>query len=102
MISGQIKEIIKGYINNAKLSDLVLGVVTVATPLKIKIENGLEISEKFLIVPEGLSRETYKIEVLGEEKTVVFKDVMLKVGDKVAMIKAVGGQKYYVLDRVIE
>lgn len=102
MISGQIKEIIKGYVNNAKLSDLVLGVVTGTTPLKIKIENGLEIPEKFLIIPERLSKGIYKTEVLGEEKAVTFKDITLDLGHKVAMIKATGGQKYYVLDRVIE
>lgn len=100
-MTGVIKEIVKGYINNIDLADLELGIVTATNPLKIKISNGLTLSKNLIMVPERLLKEEYRVRFLGEYRTIVFDDMKLKAEDKVIMIKDVGGEKYLVIDRVM-
>lgn len=101
MISGPIKDLIKAYIDNAKLSDLFFGNIVNENPLTVKIDNGLEVTQKFLEIPESLVKDTYEVEYQGQLRILKFNDIKLKKGDKVALLRAMGGQKYYILDKVV-
>lgn len=120
MISEAIKEIVAGYMNNAELADMETAEVVAINPLKIKLSDLADpIENKFLIVPERLIKDTYEIEVpqltfnhtcsncskefhdIKAVGTIKIKNVILEVGDKVTVLKAKGGQKYFVLDKVV-
>lgn len=83
MMVDYIKEIVKNYLNNKELADLEIGVIVSENPLKIKIPNLIEpIGTAFIIIPVRLNNS-------------------FEIDDKVAMLKAMGGQKYYILDKVV-
>lgn len=83
MMIDHIKEIVKNYLNNKEMADLEIGVIVSKSPLKIKIPNLIEpIDTAFIIVPIRLNNS-------------------FEINDKVAMLKAMGGQKYYLLDKVV-
>jgi len=83
MIVDHIKEIVNNFLSNKELADLEEGVIVSTSPLKIKIPTLIEpIGTAFIIVPLRLNNS-------------------FEVNDKVAMLKAMGGQKYYILDKVV-
>jgi len=83
MMINYIKEIVSNFLNNKELSDLEMGLIVSVNPIKIKIPNLIEpIGSSFLIIPIRLNGS-------------------FLVNDKVAMLKAMGGQKYYILDKVV-
>ena len=100
-LTSVIKEIVRGYVSNLDISDLQMGSVVSENPIKVKIENGMVLPKSLLIIPEKLVREEYRVSYYGEERTMIFRDKKLKVGDSVIMVKGVGGGKYLVIDRVI-
>lgn len=121
MISESLKKIIEGYMNNSELADIETAEVLSINPIKVKLGDLAEpLESEFLIVPERLIKETYEIEVpqLTVKHTcsscnkeshniqgmgvIKVKNVTLKVGDRVTLLKAKGGQKYFILDKVVE
>lgn len=70
----EIKEVVKNYLNNAKLSEFTTGTVA---------ENGIMISDK-LVIPYEL--------VCGNLKTSVVS------GDKVRLLRNNGGKQFYILE----
>lgn len=70
----EIKTIVQGYLNSIKLPTLVIGTV---------VSNGVRVSDK-LIVPFEL--------VSGNLKKTI------KSGDKIRMIRNLGGQEFYILE----
>lgn len=80
-------------------SDLVFGVVTSTSPLKIKVdENGLELDRRFFILSRMVQPLTVSITIDGKTGTgTVFR--ALQTGDKVIMLKVQKSQRYYVLER---
>lgn len=79
-----IKKIALNLMENQLLSTFMFGVVTNEKPLKILIEQRLELDEDFLVLTKSL-----------------VKDEELKKGEKVVLIRQQGGQKYLVVDRVV-
>ncbi|HAY3897734.1 TPA: DUF2577 family protein [Escherichia coli] len=79
-----IKEIVSNYINYANLSDVVFGTVLEVEPIKIKLDTNtnLQLGEPFIIVTDRFKKEP------------------LKAKDRVVLIKATGGQKFVVLDKL--
>lgn len=84
MMVDAIKQIVLNYLNYANLSDVVFGKVTGSSPLKIKLEtsSNLEITEPFLVVTDRFKKEPPTI------------------GDRVVLIKASGGQRFVILDKL--
>ena len=84
MIANTIKEIVSNYINYANLSDVVFGTVVASNPINIKLDisSNLQIGEPFIIVTDRFKKEP------------------LEVGNKVVLIKATGGQKFVILDKL--
>lgn len=89
-------------------ADFCIGTVTAAAPLSIRLEEGMELTEPFLVLTEN---------VLEWEETGIFRtwtdtegdrwsyyrmirDRKLKQGETVALLRAAGGQQYLVLGRV--
>lgn len=84
MITNKIKEIVINYINYANLSDIVFGTVVASNPIKIKLDtsSNLQIGEPFIIVTDKFKKEP------------------LEGGNKIVLIKAKGGQKFVILDKL--
>lgn len=87
-------------VNATKPVEIVLGIVLSTQPLKIELEQKLSLSEAFLIIPEELTDRTVKIIIDGEEKEIEIKNA-LQTGDKLALAKIQGGQKYLVISRLV-
>lgn len=86
--------------NNPKTpTDRVLGVVTSTSPLKIKIENRLEIDSNFLTLMTPVKELKIPFNSHGESHTItVFEN--LKAGEQVVMLAVSSGQHFIVLDRM--
>lgn len=116
-------------VNNSKPADIFYGTVQSISPLTIFIDQKLILSEKFLIIPESLTDyeteisfdnpsikqvfTTWNMEETSEStpSKISFKEKIkhkitvynsLKEGEKVILLRQQGGQKYMVLDRVVE
>ena len=92
MVGNKLLKIMQeaGKMPTGETTDLLFGVVTSVSPLKIKIDNRFEVDEKFLIL-SALVKET----VLPD----IFLWRGLIVGDKVRVLRVNQGQMFYVLER---
>ena len=75
-----IKRLAVAAVEQKQLSTFIVGSVVAASPLKIKIN---QIDKEFFTM------------------TQTAKDAKLKKGDKVALIRAYGGQSYLLIDKVV-
>lgn len=116
-------------VKNSKPTDIFYGTVQSISPLTIFIDQKLILSEKFLIIPESLTDyeteisfddpsikqvfTTWNMEETSEStpSKISFKEKIkhkitvynsLKVGEKVILLRQQGGQKYMIVDRVVE
>ena len=116
-------------VNNSKPADIFYGTVQSISPLTIFIDQKLILSEKFLIIPESLTDyeteisfddpsikqvfTTWDMEETSEStpSKISFKEKIkhkitvynsLKTGEKVILLRQQGGQKYMIVDRVVE
>lgn len=91
-----IQSIIKDTLESQKLTNICYGKVSSISPVSVRLDNDILLTQRFLIVPEHLI-----------EKTIIFDDTEyvtqpgLAVGEKVALLRNSGGQSYYILDRVV-
>ncbi len=99
-----VKEAAVQAIMTKKPCDYIVGTVTSASPLKIKLSDGdgLELPSDFLHLARNVTDyETHvSIEDGGKQKMEVYN--ALKKGDKVIMIRKWGGQDYIVIDKVVK
>ncbi len=87
-----------------KGADLCIGTVVGESPLSIRLEEGMELTEEFLILLEDVyeREETGQILISGGEwrSYRMLQDKRLKGGEAVALLRAAEGQQYLVLGRV--
>lgn len=109
-----IKEIVQKMIIAEKLTNITPATVISINPIKIQVSQKLILWQDFIVVPENLTNHfTYMTSVEDSfndikdkskynerKKYIVYSG--LKVGDKVILARAAGGQKYYVIDRIGE
>ncbi len=89
-------------------ADFCIGTVTAAAPLCIRLEEGLELTEPFLVLTEsvleweetGILRTWTDTEGDRWSHYRMIRDRGLKQGETVALLRAAGGQQYLVLGRV--
>ena len=85
-------------------ADFCTGIVTAESPLTIRLEEGLELTEEFLILTENeLEWEENGIISIGSGNWSSYRmkrDRRLKTGEAVALLRAADGQQYLVLGRV--
>lgn len=91
---GLIRQISNKEMERQSPADLFTGVVTSASPLKIKIDGRLELGENFLMT-SALCKENVK--TIDGQRVVIWRG--LQTGDKVRMLRCGHGQLYYILDR---
>lgn len=96
-----IKKIAVDAINASKPTDVVFGKVISETPLKIKVDQKLILTERQLVLARDLTDYEIEMEMEpyeGRKKFRVYN--ALKNDEKVIMIQVSGGQKYIVIDRI--
>lgn len=85
-------------------ADFCVGTVTQAAPLTIRLEEGLELTEAFLVLTEEAleAEETGRIQIEGGSwrEYRLKRNRNLQTGEAVALLRAGGGQQYLVLGRV--
>lgn len=123
-----IKKAAKEAVDASQAADFCYGTVTSASPLKILVEQKMELTSAQLVLCRNVTNYTTTVTVtvdgadwLTEDKsggtgdsafaahnhsikgtkTVIINNA-LKAGDKVVLIKKQGGQEYLVLDRVVK
>lgn len=74
-----IQEAVSRIINASKLTEPTVGNVVSTSPLSVKITDKITLQRNNLILVKGIN---------------------LEVGDSVLIIRAAGGQKYYVIGEV--
>lgn len=102
--------------SDSEYSDVVYGRVISTAPLKVQISNSMIIDDNFIVLgkhigsfsmsgslttteeKKGKDGEKPKSEQSTKPATFTF-DNSLKVGDKVTMIRADGGQQFYLFER---
>jgi len=125
-----IKKCQQEQINQMQLANVAIGVVVGINPLQIDIDQKHTLSEKFFILTRNVtdyqvemtvehvtephnhthtimdtytgsgqaSHETHEHKYEGRKLFYVHQ--ALQVGEKVVLVKAQGGQKYYIMDRL--
>ena len=83
----------------AQPCDFLFGTVTSADPLKIRVEQKMELGEAQLILTRNVSDYKVRIEREGEPEFEIKIKNALKVGEQVVLLKQRGGQKFLVQDR---
>ena len=112
VLRGLVKQTMDAY----NLADILFGVVVNTKPLTINVEQRFTITEEFLILTKNVKKytTTATINWTTEEKSInanhnhsingtksITINNELKQNDKVILVKASGGQKYVVLDKVV-
>jgi len=119
-----------GAAEDKGMADVIFGQVTGTSPLTVKIDNRFELDEDFLIVPRSLTDYAINITVdhstephshthaitdtysgggsastevhshaYTGTKTITIHNALAS-GDQVIMVRAMGGQKYLITDKV--
>lgn len=85
-------------------ADFCIGTVTKAQPLTIRLEEGLELTETFLVLTKAVSEEEEMGRIQLEDgmwrEYRLLRRKRLETGEAVALLRANGGQQYLVLGRV--
>jgi len=106
-----IKMICSGFLDNLDFSDVVLGEVLSVSPVSIRVSDKLVLNENQVVLSDKVT--DYVVEITENplcpenpsndsdfkrrKKYILYNG--LKVGESVIMIKAFGGQMYFVIDR---
>ncbi|MEG0416391.1 MAG: DUF2577 family protein [Erysipelothrix sp.] len=97
-----IRNIVKNYVDDSNPADYVYAtIVSIGTSsCSIKLEKtGTTIPSSMVDIPAGLSKKEIKIKIEG----IIYDaevDAQLKIGDRVMVVKKLGGQKYAVVGKV--
>lgn len=99
-----IKQAAKDAIDAENPADLRFGTVTSVAPLQITVTPSFILPEPLLVVPEHLKNHMVDIGKMGPNGSMRPYQVMvysgLAINDRVAMLRAKGGQHYFILGRI--
>ena len=76
-----------------------IGTVSCASPLQIMIDQRLSLSKEHLVLCSSV-KDFDKSVLIGGESTSLKIPLALEEGEEVVLLRAQGGQKYIVLDRL--
>lgn len=91
--------------SDSDYADVVYGVVTKVTPLKVQLSNSMVLTDSFITLGKHIGKYKLKGKVTKHAESKVKGDIeieidnSLKVGDKVTMIRGDGGQQFYLIER---
>ncbi len=103
-----VKLLAYDVLQQENLTDICYGTVTETEPLKIVLEQKLELTESFLVLSQNVTKHTINYSMRrkdSDENWVQYEMIVekqLKKGERVILIKMTGGQRYVVIDRVGE
>ncbi|MCI8628703.1 MAG: DUF2577 domain-containing protein [Firmicutes bacterium] len=103
-----VKLLAYDVLQQENLTDICYGTVTETEPLKIVLEQKLELTESFLVLSQNVIKHTINYSMRrkdSDENWVQYEMIVekqLKKGERVILIKMTGGQRYVVIDRVGE
>lgn len=98
-----IKQAAMDAFNASKPTNIVRGTVVSVTPLKIQVSQMQTLESDFLVVPDYLTDKKVDVTVNWQYETgkkSMTTHNSLKKGDKVFMLRAAGGQEFYVIGRL--
>ena len=108
----EVQKAIKNMADSMKLTDLVYGEVTSISPLKIKVDQKLELTSSVIILTSaviekkinyshthGYSNGTTSTESPDLSEVIIVEGLL--IGDKVIMLRVENGQKFIVLSKVV-
>lgn len=99
-LASTIRMIVKNYCDNLKLSDVVYGTIKSIDPISIQLDSYVDtFPSSFFSVPSHLLECERVVTISGVEQTIEF-DSYLHEGDRVVLVKGLGGQKYIVVGKV--
>ena len=87
-------------VNASNPVSVLVGQVVSANPIKISLNQKLTLEDPFIVIPENMTDYDTKIKIDGEIKDITVYNA-LKTGDKVVLLRMQGGQKYFVLSKVV-
>nr|WP_308742108.1 DUF2577 domain-containing protein [uncultured Anaerocolumna sp.] len=93
-----IKKAAIDAVKASKPTNVVYGTVTSSSPLKINVEQKLNLTDAQLVLTKNVTDYTTNITIDGFKKQITIHN-SLKVGDEVVMIQNQGGQEYIIIDR---
>lgn len=96
-----IKKAAVDAVNASYPTDVAFGYVISVSPLQINVEQKLTLTSAQLILTNNVTDYKVKISSGDEEKIYTIHN-SLAVGDKVVMLQMKGGQKYVVIDRMVD
>jgi hypothetical protein len=108
MMLEAVKLLAYDVLQQENLTDICYGTVTETEPLKIVLEQKLELTESFLVLSQNVIKHTINYSMRrkdSDENWVQYEMIVekqLKKGERVILIKMTGGQRYVVIDRVGE
>lgn len=82
-------------------SDFVFGKVSSVSPLQVKVEQKLILGSAQLVLTRNVTDHSVNMTIGENVKQKVTIHNGLKIGDEVILLKKKGGQKYLILDRVV-
>lgn len=102
-----MKQASVGAMEASKPCDLRYGTVTSTNPLKVQVTNQFVLTAAMLIVPQHLTNYTIDVSAnfelpapsSGSTHKLTIKNALHK-GDKVALLRQTGGQRYFILDKI--
>lgn len=99
-----IKKIAIDAVNAENPTDLKFGTVTKTEPLEVTVTNTFILPAQLLEVPEHLTNYTVQTGTGtidgGEDRSLITIYAGLRINDRVAMVRAKGGQKYLIVGRL--
>lgn len=93
-----VKKVAVNAVLSMKLSDIVHGTVISIKPLKVEVHQKLVLETEHLKLTRAVKDFTVEMTVNGTKNTYTVHNG-LKIGDKVTMIRAHGGQQYIIIDK---
>lgn len=95
----EIKRLAVSAVDAGKPCGVFFGTVKSASPLEISIEQKLTLSGRQLILARAVTDYDAQVETDGTKKEIKVRNA-LKVGERVALLRLEGGQRFLVADRV--
>lgn len=103
-----VKLLAYDVLQQENLTDICFGTVTQTQPLKIMLEQKLELTESFLVLSQNVTKHYQSYFMRRKDSNEnwthyeMIMEKQLKKGERVILIKMTGGQRYVVIDRVGE
>ena len=94
-----IKKIVIKAVENGDPCDVVLGTVTSASPLSIRLDQKTTLTGPQLLLTRNVTDHTEQMSIPGVGTVAVTVKNGLKSGERVMLLQKRGGQQYAVLDR---